>query len=221
MAREQPLPHIDPPKIEPRPLSQAHDFPGLLGYAAGNDHLTRFLSYAIAVLRAVRPWEDDKRNTLRPYWKGFTPRAMAAEHARTIKQQRRAKRTGQDDQLRRKLQDPSRIDYASAVRLGWHVADSPMPSVEAVQAAREACLAWGRINPQWEAVRLAVIFSAYWFWLLAAPTVRSDKALQLSFVLDMLEDAGYGVEGLRRHPERLYQDEIVGPFLALLLRAQR
>jgi hypothetical protein len=220
MAREQPLPHLDPPKIEPQPLSQAHDFVGLLGYAAGNDDLTRFLSYAIAVLHAARPWEDERKK-LRPYWAGFTPRAMAAEHARTIKQQRRAKRTGQDDNLRRKLEDATRIDYASAVRLDLIGADPPIPSVEAVQAAREACIAWGRINPQWEAVRLAVIHAADWFRQLAAPTVRGDKAFQLLFVLAMLEDAGYGVEGLRRHPERLYRDEIVGPLLALLLRAQR
>ena len=121
MAREQPLPHLDPPKIEPQPLSQAHDFVGLLGYAAGNDDLTRFLSYAIAVLHAARPWEDERKK-LRPYWAGFTPRAMAAEHARTIKQQRRAKRTGQDDHLRRKLEDANlamALQASGLLELGW------------------------------------------------------------------------------------------------------
>jgi hypothetical protein len=221
MAREQPLPHLDPPKIEPRPLSQVHDFAGLLGHAATSDDLTRFLSYAIAIMRATRPWLDDKRTKVNPYWAGFTPRAMAAEHARTIKQLRRAKRTGQDDHLRRKLQDGSRIDYTSGVRLGLLDADPHMPTIEAVQAAREACIIWPRVNPQWEAVRIAVINAAYWFWLLAMPTVRGNKAFQQLFILAMLEAADFGTEGLRRHPERLYRDKIVGPLLAHLLLLRR
>jgi hypothetical protein len=221
MAREQPLPHLDPPKIEPRPLSQAHDFAGLLGYAATNDDLTRFLSYAIAVMHACRPRVDDgKRTKVSPYWAGFTPRNMAAELARIIKQLRRAKRTGDYDHLRRKLKDGSRIDCASAVRLGLLGTDPPVPDIEAVQAAREACIMWPRgerTNPQWEAVRLAVINVAEWFWWLATPTARGDKASQQLFILAMLEAADFGIEGLRQHPERLYRDEIVGPLLALLL----
>jgi hypothetical protein len=221
MAREQPLPHLDPPKIEPRPLSQAHDLEGLLGYAATNEDRTRFLSYAIAVMHACRPRLDDgERTKVNPYWAGFTPRNMAAELARIIKQLRRAKRTGHSDHLRRKLQDGSRIDYASAVRLGLFGDDPPMPTVEAVQAAREACIMWPRgerANPQWEAVRIAVINAAEYFWWLATPTVRGDKAFQRLFILAMLEAADFGTEGLREHPERLYRDEIVGPLLARLL----
>jgi hypothetical protein len=225
MAREQPLPHLDPPKIEPRPLSQVFDFAGLLGYAATNDDLTRFLSCAIAIMHALRPRLDDDEGTkVNPHWAGFTPRNMAAEHARTIKQLRRAKRTGHNDHLRRKLKDGSRIDYASAVRLGLLGAGPPMPTVEAVQAAREACIKWPRgerFNTQWEAVRLAVINAAEWFWWLATPTVRGDKASQRLFILAMLEAADYDTEGLREHPERLYRDELVGPLLAFLLLAQR
>jgi hypothetical protein len=225
MAREQPLPHLDPPKIKPRPLSQGHDFAGLLGYAVTNSDLTRFLSYAIAVMRALRPRLDDGEETkVNPYWAGFTPRNMAAEHTRNIKQLRRAERTGQYDHLRRKLQDGSRIDYASAERLGLLGADPPMPTIEAMQAAREACIRWPRrerLNPQWEAVRYAVIHAAEWFWWLATPTMRGDKGSQRLFILAMLEAADYGTEGLREHSERLYRDEIVGPLLACLLLPRR
>ena len=66
MAREQPLPHLDPPKIKPRPLSQAQDSAGLLGYAASNNDLTRFLSYAIAILYAFRPWLYGARTKVNP-----------------------------------------------------------------------------------------------------------------------------------------------------------
>jgi hypothetical protein len=224
MARERPLPHLDPPKVEPLPLSRAHDFAGFLGYAATNDDLTRFLSYAIAIMHACRPRLDDDQGTkVNPYWAGFTPRNMAAEHARTIKQLRRAKRTGHKDHLCRKLKDGSRVDYASAVRLGLLGADPPMPTIEAVQAARDACMKWPRgerFNPQWEAVRLAVINVAEWFWCLATPTVRGNKASQRLFILAMLEAAGFGTVALQEHSERLYRDEIVGPLLAFLLQAQ-
>jgi len=202
MARPQPLLHFDQPKVELRQLTpmQARDFARLLYVDTLPDFVARYLESVIAIT-----------HTCRPLTKGFNPRDMAAEHQRTLKQLSR----GLVDYVWQKIQDPSRIDYASHTRLQpLLVARPPADELRrTIEACQQELVAWPGIKPQWEAVKLAVIFLAP-MWVFASPPVRGDKRCQRLFILAGLEACGFRTDGLRKNPRRLDRDEVIGPVLA-------
>jgi hypothetical protein len=207
MARPQPLPHFDQPKIELRRLTpmQARDLARLLYVDTLPDFVARYWESVVAITDACRP-----------RWKGFTPRVMAAEHQRILKYLSR----GLVNYVLREIQDPSRIDYAAHTRLQPVLATRP--SADELRRTIEACqqelVAWPGIKPQWEAVRLAVIFLAP-IWVFAWPPVRGNMRCQRLFVLAGLEACGFRTDGLRKNPRRLDRDEVIGPVLAQFRQA--
>jgi hypothetical protein len=202
MARPQSPPHFERPKIELQRLTlmQVRDIARVLYVDTLPDFVARYLESVIAIT-----------DTCRPLGKGFTPRVMAAEHQRTLKHLSR----GLVDYVWQKIQDPSRIDYASHTRLEPLLA--ARPSADELRRTIETCqqelVAWPGTKPQWEAVKLAVIFLAP-IWVFAWPPVRGDKRCQRLFILAGLEACGFRTDGLRKNPRRLDRDEVIGPVLA-------
>jgi hypothetical protein len=156
-----------------------------------------------------------------------TPKDIAAGYELAVDRLRREERTGiPDDEIRARLQNPFCLDHV----FGPHVralAANPGTSASEVRQAVEACLAhiaaWPqgeRFNPRWEGVRMAVLMASAWFREAGRPEWRTDKSAQREFILAALNRAGAPTEGLRRHPERLDRDEVLGPWLVSMRREE-
>jgi hypothetical protein len=130
---------------------------------------------------------------------------MSAELARIAKEQRRIQRTRRRrDGILDPLTDPRfGLDVESFDKLD---PDAPIPVLlEAIEARLgELAALPSPFDPQHELrvfyseFALDVVWSRY-----ANPQVRGDSAHQWRFLLEMLEAAGEGTEGLHQHPERL------------------
>jgi hypothetical protein len=150
-----------------------------------------------------------------------TPRDMVAEYQRTTKHLHREERTERrDNESRARLQNPFCVDHVSYPHLA-PLAANPDTSASELRQAVETCLkqtvTWPqgeRFNPRWEAVRMAVIMASAWFLVAGRPELRADKTAQREFVLAALETAGLPTSGQRKNPERLDDDDTLGPWLA-------
>ena len=156
---------------------------------------------------------------------GFTPRIMEAGYEGAIDRLRHEERTGiRDNEIWARLQNPCCLDHVSYPYLAPLAAD-PRVSASTLRHAVELCLeqtaAWPRgerFNPRWEAARMATIMASAWLGVAGRPELRADKTAQREFALAVKARAGLPTLGLRRHPERLYRDEILGPWLAFIHR---
>ena len=196
MPREPPeLTLISIPQIERgRPLSQMHDWAGLLGFSklANEDaeELAHFIGLAEAAPDAV---------------KGLTPRRTAATLRRFAKKLRWEQITGQTNtSVRQKLANPSLgLDINSFLLLAPLAGAPAAQLLAAIEARQRELERLPRRSPQRDALESAG-GAAVWFFLVhAADSVRDEPGGWWRFVVAFLDVAGFPTEKLHQHPESL------------------
>jgi hypothetical protein len=195
MPRPPPLGLINVPQIaRGQPLSQAHDFAGLLGFSKFPDGVAEELAHSIALARATPAAVT-----------GLTRKRIAAELKRYAKKLRQELLTGQHNAyLRRQLAE---------ARFGWGI--ESFPHLAALAAAPTAKLLAAveqrqreinelpQVSPQRQALESAGGIALWLFVVYAADSIRDVPGAWWDFVLAFLDAAEFPTEKLRQHPESL------------------
>jgi hypothetical protein len=173
-----------------------------LGVGALADHLAMLIACLIA-----------SHHEGRRLAKGHTPARVAAGLQR-IENRMRLGHGGPE--ITREITDPHfRYDEETVIRLAPVVADPAVPrdrKLALIEARRREVETLPQINPRYA---LRVVLAAHaleQIWHHYAVDC-SDTVRQWHFVLEILEAAGEGTEGMRRNAERLKRE--LGPLLEL------
>jgi hypothetical protein len=196
MPREPPeLTLISIPQIERgRPLSQMHDWAGLLGFSKLANEDAEELAHFIALAEAGQDSVE-----------GLTPRRIAATFKRFAKKLRWEQITGQTNaSVRQRLANPRLgLDIDSFLLLA-PLAGAPasqlLAAIETRQRELERML---RRSPQRDALESAGGAAVLFFLVHGADNVRDEPGAWWRFVLAFLDGAGFPTEKLRQHPESL------------------
>jgi hypothetical protein len=195
MPRPSPLGLINIPQIErEQPLSQMHDFAGLLGFSGLSKDVVKNLAHCIALAR----------ETLSAV-AGLTRQRISAELKRCAKKLRREQQTGQaNTELRRLLADERLgLDTESFSRLAPLWAAPASELLAAVEARQREVDRLPRVSPQRQALESASCVALWFFQVYAADTIRDEPDAWWHFVRAFLDAAGFPTEMLYQHPESL------------------
>jgi hypothetical protein len=196
MPRERPeLTLITVPKIaREQPLSQMHDWAGLLGFSKLANEDAEDLAHFVALAR-VTPSAVV----------GLTRRRGIAQLKRWAKKLRHEQRTGvRNEYLRRLMTDPSLgLDTVTFLRLAPLVAAPASELAAAVETRTRELELEPDTDPQHEALVSAGGVALLFFLVCAANSVRDEPGAWWRFALAFLDAAGLPTDGLYQHPERL------------------
>jgi hypothetical protein len=196
MPREPPeLTLVSIPQIERgRPLSQMHDWPGLLGFSRLENEVAEELAHFIGFTEAAPAAVE-----------GLTPRRTAATFKRFAKKLRWEQITGQTNtSVRQRLANPRLgLDIDSFLRLAPLAGAPASQLLAAIETRQRELEQMPRRSPQRDALESAG-GAAVWFFLVhAATSVRDEPGAWWKFALAMLDAAGFPTEKLHQHPESL------------------
>jgi hypothetical protein len=196
MPRERPeLTLIRIPTIaRKQPLSQMHDWAGLLGFSRLPNEDAENLAHFIALAR-VTPSAVV----------GLTRRRWIAQLKRWAKKLRHEQRTGvRNEYLRRLMADPSLgLNTMTFFRLAPLAAAPASELLAAVETRRRELELEPDTDPQHDSLISAGGVALLFFLVYAATSVRDEPGACWLFVLAFLDAAAFPTEGLYQHPERL------------------
>jgi hypothetical protein len=194
MPRPPPLTLIDIPQVERnQPLSQMHDWAGLLGFSKLSDEIAKDIAHAMALARETPAVVA-----------GLTLRRQADQLKRFGKALRRERPGHSEFKVRQLLADPRfGFDTKIFLRLLPLVGAPTAVLLAEVEACRREIADLPRLSPQ-RGARMSAGGAAVWIFLnYASAEAIADSSAWWQFVLAFLDACDFPTDKLYQHPEDL------------------